>query len=201
MAKQLHRTGRPTNAPPPGKRVSLGLKVTAEIKQRLDKAARETGRTQSQEAEVRLEQSFRSEDLLPQILDLVYGRETAGLLMTIGECIKDAAPIFCFLNGGGLSAADWMQRRWTYNQLREAIQVILEVLEPPGTDVLQTPAELVGEIPTEMRLIRGQHWARGTLRGLLGPDDSEGSLEMRMAPARERLAHAVARLRGDNDAG
>jgi predicted transcriptional regulator len=38
--------------------VSLGLKVTPEIKQKLDEAARASGRTQSQEAELRLERTF-----------------------------------------------------------------------------------------------------------------------------------------------
>lgn len=41
-----------------GKRVSLGLKVTPDIKNKLDAAARANGRTQSQEAEARLERSF-----------------------------------------------------------------------------------------------------------------------------------------------
>lgn len=76
MDKRPRRIGRPTKQPAPGKRASLGLKVTADIKRRLDAAARANGRTQSQEAEVRLEQSFRDEYLLQQILRAV-GRECA----------------------------------------------------------------------------------------------------------------------------
>ena len=57
------RIGRPLKAPIPGKRVSLGLKVTPSIKEKLDRAAREGGRTQSQEAEVRLERSFDRDEL------------------------------------------------------------------------------------------------------------------------------------------
>jgi hypothetical protein len=63
------RIGRPTKAPQPGKKVSLGLKVTAEIKNRLDAAARASGRTQSQEAERRLEGSFEHESRLTHISD------------------------------------------------------------------------------------------------------------------------------------
>jgi predicted transcriptional regulator len=63
------RIGRPTKAPQPGKKVSLGLKVTADIKNRLDAAARASGRTQSQEAERRLEGSFEHENRLTQISD------------------------------------------------------------------------------------------------------------------------------------
>jgi hypothetical protein len=63
MAKSK-RIGRPTKTPEPGKKVSLGLKVTADIKNKLDMAARVSGRTQSQEAELRLERSFESGPLM-----------------------------------------------------------------------------------------------------------------------------------------
>jgi predicted DNA-binding protein len=64
MAKEAKRIGRPMKKPPRGQRVSLGLKVTAEIKRRLDSAARATGRTQSQEAERRIELSYTYERAL-----------------------------------------------------------------------------------------------------------------------------------------
>jgi hypothetical protein len=65
------RIGRPLKPVGKTKRVSLGLRVIADIKTRLDKAAVKNGRSQSQEAETRLEQSFRDdrlEALLQQIL-------------------------------------------------------------------------------------------------------------------------------------
>lgn len=55
--------GRPVKAAVPGVRNSLGLRVTAELKRKLDKAAALSGRSQSQEAEMRLEQSFRGDRL------------------------------------------------------------------------------------------------------------------------------------------
>jgi hypothetical protein len=64
MPKKVKRIGRPMKAPVSGKRVSLGLKVTADIKRRLDAAARASGRTQSQEAEHRIELSYRYERAL-----------------------------------------------------------------------------------------------------------------------------------------
>jgi hypothetical protein len=56
--KGSEKRGRPTKPPVPGKRAALGLKVTAQVKRRLDEAAKSNGRTQSQEAELRIEQSF-----------------------------------------------------------------------------------------------------------------------------------------------
>jgi hypothetical protein len=71
-----------------GKRVSLGLKVTGATKARLDAAARQSGRTQSQEAEDRIEHSFDREDLLSEVLTIAYGKEVAAILMMLGEVIQ-----------------------------------------------------------------------------------------------------------------
>ncbi len=63
MDPETKRTGRPTKAADPGTRVSLGLKVTAETKAKLDALARESGRTQSQEAEAAIERGHLLGDL------------------------------------------------------------------------------------------------------------------------------------------
>lgn len=72
-----HAARKKDGAPYPprcaGCSISLGLKVTAEIKNKLDEAARLNGRTQSQEAEFRLEQSFGHQGLLAEIMMLTYG--------------------------------------------------------------------------------------------------------------------------------
>ena len=57
-------TGRPRREPKPGERVKLGLRVTAEVKRKLDEMATYNGRSQSQEAEFRLERSFWLDDML-----------------------------------------------------------------------------------------------------------------------------------------
>jgi hypothetical protein len=58
------RIGRPMKPPAKGKRISLGLKVTAELKNDLDKLAAKSGRTQSQEAERLIELALRFDELL-----------------------------------------------------------------------------------------------------------------------------------------
>lgn len=83
----MKRLGRPTKPATAGRRVSLGLRVTAEIKNKLDDAARASGRTQSHEAECRLERSFGHEEVLSAIakaqetLDKIA--ELAGLGATV----------------------------------------------------------------------------------------------------------------------
>jgi hypothetical protein len=52
------RIGRPTKPPKEGQRVPLGLRVTAAVKRGLEAAAIKSGRSISQEAELRLEHSL-----------------------------------------------------------------------------------------------------------------------------------------------
>jgi hypothetical protein len=58
------RIGRPMNKPAKGTRVSLGLKVTAEVKRHVDAAAQASGRTQSQEAEALIEKALQYDRVL-----------------------------------------------------------------------------------------------------------------------------------------
>jgi hypothetical protein len=60
--RERTRVGRAAKAPRKGTRNSLGLRVAAETKTRLEAATAASGRFQSLEAEFRLEQSFRKED-------------------------------------------------------------------------------------------------------------------------------------------
>ena len=55
----------------PGSRVSLGLKVTYETYLAINGAAQVSGRTQSQEAEYRLQASFDQDRLVTRILEVV----------------------------------------------------------------------------------------------------------------------------------
>lgn len=58
------RIGRPFKPAKPRTRVSLGLKVTAEMKDRIEAAAKRSGRTQSQEAEAWLERALQYDAML-----------------------------------------------------------------------------------------------------------------------------------------
>lgn len=75
--------GRPRKTPMPkkGGRVHLGFRVTPETKRRLEMITAKTGRSQSQEAEHRLELSFHDQDLLPRVLQLACGRPDLAALV------------------------------------------------------------------------------------------------------------------------
>jgi hypothetical protein len=62
MTTQPPRIGRPFAPVKDGERVTLGLRVSANTKRQLEDEANKTGRSLSQEAELRVQQSFDSEE-------------------------------------------------------------------------------------------------------------------------------------------
>ena len=58
----VKKRGRPPLPPTEGKRETLSLRVTAELRKRLEEGALVSGRSMSQEAELRIERSFQAAD-------------------------------------------------------------------------------------------------------------------------------------------
>jgi hypothetical protein len=162
--------------------VPLGLRVTPEMKRRLDDAAKRSGRSQSQEAEFRLERSFDRTDLLPEALRLQFGRDLAGVLMLLGM-----AMIWADAFHGVDDKSDQRRRanrpwRWapnadSYNAAVEAAVAILEALRPrepisgqPGRD---SGREVAGHLLVAVRDGTGTGLADDAdidaIRVLLGP--------------------------------
>jgi predicted transcriptional regulator len=106
------RTGRPVKKPEPGKRMSLGLKVTAEIKERIDKAAKASGRTQSQEAEALIERAIAEEGFLAHALG---GVEIRDIAIMMGLAFASGAR-GCARSGGHeeWTAKEWMKDKDCY---------------------------------------------------------------------------------------
>lgn len=138
MARERQRPGRKARPSNRGERYSLGLKVGFSIKARLEAAARENGRTQSQEAEVRLEQSFRQEDLLAPALRLAYGPEIAAILLIMGREFARNGRIGAVISQGGDPEARqlWQSDPYAYDQAVRAATTVIETFRPPGNPML-----------------------------------------------------------------
>jgi hypothetical protein len=127
------KRGRPRKPPTEGKRSMLGLRVIPEVKDLLDNAAQRNSRTQSQEAELRIELSFRAEQQLAQGLELVYGRQLGGLLTLIGHALREAGRSAGFSATNTLDGAEnWMLNAYAFDQAVEAANAILEAARPEG---------------------------------------------------------------------
>jgi hypothetical protein len=118
------KRGRPTQEATPGTKVSLGLTVTADLKARLDQEAQRTGRTQSQEAQWRLELSFDRQDLLDEVLTLAYGPQTAALLSVLGHAVS--------MIERRNDKEDCLTTPKGYTDVATAIDTIVKALNPGG---------------------------------------------------------------------
>jgi hypothetical protein len=137
--------GRPRKRQPkPGERVSLGLRVTPGLKLALDSAARVSGRSQSQEAEFRIEQTFFDQKRMVEALDLTFGPELAGILLGLGEAMMEAGK-FSFvmfeLSHGKFRRPSgqmfpWFEVPYAYEQAMQAANAVLEAFKPPGPVLL-----------------------------------------------------------------
>jgi hypothetical protein len=86
MAKQLRRGRRSKDQ----KRIPLSMRITPSTRARLEAAAAENGRSITQEAEIRLDQSFGTQDLLDQVLELTFGRIDGDLVHVLGKILQTA---------------------------------------------------------------------------------------------------------------
>jgi predicted transcriptional regulator len=131
------RVGRPRKEPRARsqKRFSLGFKVSSDLKRQLGKAADITGRTQSAEAEARLENSFRAEQALDEALVLAYGREGAGLALLVAEVMRTIGWRSYILGSTAKSmpvAQEWMDDPFAYRCVVESVTFVLNALRPDG---------------------------------------------------------------------
>ncbi len=136
--------GRPGRTPEPGERVKLGLRVTPEMKRRLDTAAAKSGRSQSQEVEHRLERTFDRQDLLLEVLTLSFPGKLPGLLLALG-LLMDRAARTAYGPGG-----DWTSDSRAYAKALDAADYLLLLADPDRVERLS-----VEDFDDNMKLVAG----------------------------------------------
>lgn len=191
MAKtqpQPKRRGRPTV----GERVPLGLRVTPEFKKRLEDAATASGRSQSQEAELRLENTFRAEHAVYDALDLAFGRRMSGLLLAAANAAQLTGTRAVSLSQWDFyGGEEWMLDPYAYDQAVQAINFMLEAFRPKG-EIVSPPDTL--HLPQDAYNRLGDGFARE----LIGALRNSGSKMIRQeiaTPIRERLADLLPDVR------
>jgi hypothetical protein len=174
--------------PEPGERFQVGIRLTHVGKQRLSDAAERTGRSQSQEAEIRLEHSFDREDLLTEVLSLTYGRRVAGILQLLGSAMLHSGVKTLLAAAGGPLAdgnvadyTEWTTNPDAFEQARRSVVAVLERFRPEGE--ITNPRGMAGELVAEDIIgaltenstedgwarVPNYSWDRETVKRLLGP--------------------------------
>jgi hypothetical protein len=180
--------GRPRAARRAGERSTLSLRITADLFQKLDSAAKKEGRPLSNEAELRLQQSFRDQQIVERTLALAYGDQLAGLLLTIAAMLKESGPIWgIWSTRTSEGSGDWLSDPYAFDQTIKAVDRLLEGMKPPGE--MKIPRDLGYESPENM----GQGFANTMLMAIGGfPHDGNAKAT---EPLREMLGPIADRVR------
>ena len=182
-AKESKR-GRPVTM---GERLPLGLRVTKETKQSLNRASNLSGRSQSQEAEFRLEQSFQATRTLFDALDLAYGRHWTGIVLALAHAAHMTGTRAMAINHWDFYAAEnWMLDPFAYDQAVKAIHTVLETFRPKG-EIKVAPVSNFAHLPVDTYEKIGEGFARGILEKIGKPNDGSPEAEVIQAIA-QRLA-------------
>jgi len=178
-----------------GERHPLGLRVTKETKKKLTDAANASGRSQSREAEFRLEQTFNSTNTLFDALDLAYGRHWTGILLALAHVSQLTGTRGLAVNEWNFEGAeDWMMDPYAYDQAVKAANTILEAFRPMG-DVSAKPVGDFARLPRASLESLGKEFALDFLQQLKKPNEQRSDAEIASA-ARLRLADLIPKMRG-----
>ena len=166
--KAKDRGGRPRKTPiKAGEKVQLGVRVSPARRAQLDKAARQSGRSLTQEAEARIERSFDRQELLPEALTLAYGPQLAGLLMVIGRAMSDAGSYAGFLSDSSVAQTkQWLENPYGYREAENALSLVMECFRPSADVVVPKVAQQIMD-KTGMKTW-GAGFATGVLSSIAG---------------------------------
>lgn len=104
-----------------GKRFALNMRTTAELRRKLEEAARVAGRSLTQETEYRLERSFEVDK---HISDMFGDRRTFALMQLMAQAIQ--------ISLGKNPTSFWLEDPRQFEMSVAAAAGVLEAVRPPG---------------------------------------------------------------------
>jgi hypothetical protein len=181
--------GRPRVRAVPGELSAVTVRIPGQLKNQLDDAAAQSGRTQSEEAAQRIQASFIAQDDAPNVLRLAYGDRLTSVLLALAYVMQRAG-VFAALasarilkTGDLLHAADnWITNPVGWGQAIEAARVLLDGLSPLGDATPPGLRELEGDFPAaDLPLHLGETMATRLLEAVAHPERAGFGLEADLA--------------------
>lgn len=123
-----------------GKRFPLNMRTTAAVRDRLTKAANDSGRSLAQEVEARLERSFDVEDTFETMMVLAYGQPLAGILAMMGEAMLVVGQTSRSNTDIMRNPTGWADTQYSYGQAEQAAQTILDAFRPTAVSAADSQA-------------------------------------------------------------
>ncbi len=169
---------RSPGRPPKGdeaKRTQFNTRLRVAVRDRINDAAIQAGRSLSEEIEFRLERSLDDQNRLKEALELALGPRVAGITLLSGFAAKAAGDHAMVFSGGPLNVSErpWLENPFAFSQVSAAIAEIIKGVKPDGEPV--EPALLQSLPSDELREVArnsGRAAAAAVCRAIAFPDDS-----------------------------
>jgi hypothetical protein len=158
--------------------VQLQVRLREDLRRSLEEAAKANGRSLNGEIIGRLEHTRDRQGLLPEVLELAFGRRMAGVLLALGYTMSLAATI---AGRDPTRRDDWSEEYYAWRSATEAAGILLQLWQPqeiaaapdvagrePNEIGLQAVAAVM-ELMSERLKMQGQDMGRGWSLDLLGP--------------------------------
>ena len=122
-------------------RAQVGLRVSEEMRQRLEDAATSNGRSINSEIVSRLDRSFETEDRLG-------GPGLSALVETIATVMKSTGEHGAFMADSSKlhNQGEWLAQPYGFEQAKQAAEAIIEAHRPPGKIVEPNPRMVFGGV-------------------------------------------------------
>lgn len=140
------RRGRPPLPPDSGKRYPLGVRTTPATRDRLQAAAKRSGRSIAQETEVLLERALAVAEEERAALDMANGRSLSGLLVLLGRVMGQVGTVRRLLSTEHKDPAPrtgWLSDPWAFDEAVQAANHAFERYRPVGDPSRMASGEAV----------------------------------------------------------
>jgi predicted HicB family RNase H-like nuclease len=135
------RRGRPPSEPGEAKRASFNTRLRPSLKLALEAAAKQEGRSLSEEIEFRLERSLDAQHQLIDALGLAFGRQVAALVLLVGLVAKETVFFAREPRRPGHQAS--ISNAFVFGQVTMAINGLLRRIEPAESYKAPPPGKVL----------------------------------------------------------
>jgi hypothetical protein len=90
------------------------------------RASEQSGRSLAQEIELRLERSLDDQRHLAEVLELGFGRQVAGIMLTMGYVMKEVL----FADDTVRQPDGWLSSPRAFREVTQSINALLQVIDP-----------------------------------------------------------------------
>jgi len=143
-------------------RFPISFRIGVDLKNQMNEAAKASGRSIAGEAEMRIERSFHDQQLLIEAMRMMWGDETAGFMLELGDIVSAIARYRHFVLQLGDTPA--FEHPWRYQKIAEAIAEVIERHRPAGE--VTDPGLPLAVVSIDPRLLQTEE-QQAHLRGIV----------------------------------